>query len=658
MPGGGSCKIIHQVGALLPPRAPKPPLARFMNDRTRWLLLPLLLSLGVWSSSFSNGFVWDDHVLIEKNVANLSSFSFSSIFGQDFWTTETDAGSSNYYRPLVTLSYVIDYALFGVSSSGFHVTNVILHSLNVALLFFLLTELALPLAVCAAGAALFAVHPALAESVAWVSGRTDLVATTWILLCILVLLAACKTQKPNVPGLLVAGLCCLGGLLSKESALLAPLLALGFAGFVRGSRAVTTLTISPFLAAGAIWLTARSQVLSSPVGASLSNGVSNEIGLLSLLHVWGALLWPPFFRIEYGSPLTVPTLAPGAVCGALAVAGLLLWTLRPRTPKAARALSAAALVAFIPSVMAVMLKSMIGVRLVYTSAAFALPAVAVVLSRRLPARAATAVLACAISALAALSFLRIPLWTSDQVLFLAALEAPDASSRSHLNLGIALYNTGDLRGAYEHLSMPIDPAAADQQHYMLGLLYTGAQCETKAEAEYRLAAAAKPSSYSAAHNLAGLLFVQGKKDAAKQVLNQFAAKNYTQASAARRQLALFGTLTAAPERAPLDRSWCASPEALRELFGAAIPLNRQASELLRARQTEMAEVFIKAAMRADPNLVAAQLNFAQLLMLRGEMDEASELLRKLIRENPGDDRPVQLLLRSSQAAAPQPQPNP
>lgn len=619
-----------------------------MNERSRWILLPLILSLGVWSASISNGFVWDDHILIEKNATNLSSFSLRSIFGQDFWTTETDAGSSNYYRPLVTLSYVIDYAIFGASASGYHITNVVLHTVNVALVFLLLSELTIPLALCAAASALFAVHPALAESVAWVSGRTDLLATTWILLSILALLGACRTKKPRMLGLVGAGLCCLGGLLSKESALVAPILALGFAGFVRGSRAITTLTISPFLAAGAIWIAARSQVLSNTVGASLTNGVSTEIGFLSLLHVWGNLVWPPIFRIEYGAPLTVATLAPGAACGALAVAALVFTTCSARPSKVARALSAAALVAFTPSILAVLLKSMIGVRLIYTSAAFALPAAGVVLWQRLPRKMSIALLGASTVALALLSVIRTPLWASDQALFDAALKAPDASSRSHLNLGIALYNSGDLRGALEHLSVPIESTASDQQHYMLGLLYTGAQCETKAEAEYRLALAAKPSSYSAAHNLAGLLFTQGKKDAARQVLMQFAAKNYSQAAAARKQLTLFATLDLGPERSPLDRPWCSSSPSLNDLLSSAIPLNRQASELLRARQLEMAEVFIKAAMLADPKLVAAELNFAQLLMLRGEIDQASALLRRLISETPGDDRPKQLLLRATQ----------
>lgn len=580
----------------------------------------------------------------------ISSFSFASIFGQDFWTTETDAGSSNYYRPLVTLSYVIDYAIFGTSPAGYHLTNVVLHTLNVTLLFLLLIELALPLAVCAAGSALFAVHPALAESVAWVSGRTDLLATTWILLSILTLLSACRTKKPQVLGLVGAGVCCLGGMLSKESALIAPVLALFFAGFVRGSRAVTTLTIAPFLAAGAIWITARSQVLSNPVGGSLTNGVSNEIGLLALLHVWGNLLWPPLFRIEYGAPLTVPTLAPGAACGLVAIAALFVAVCRPRTPKTARVLSAAALFAFSPSILAVMFKSMIGVRLVYTSAVFALPAAAVVIWHLFPARVSKIIIGSATAALAIFSFVRIPLWSSDGALFNAALKAPDASSRSHLNLGIALYNSGDLRAAYEQFSMPIESAAAEQKHYMLGLLYTGAHCETKAEAEYRLASAAKPDSYSAAHNLAGLLFTQGKRDAATKLLTQFVVNKHARSASATKQLALISTLDMGPERSPSDRPWCASAETLNELFGAAVPLNRHASELLSAKQFEMAEVFIKAAMLASPNMMGAELNLAQLFILRGEIDQASTLLRRLISEHPGDERAIQLLLRLNQAA--------
>ncbi len=623
-----------------------------MKLPSRWILLPIVLSLGIWSLSLGNGFVWDDHVLIEKNAATLGSLSPKAIFAQDFWTTETGAGRSNYYRPLVTLSYAVDYALFGLNPVGYHLTNILLHTANVALVFLLLAELAVPAAFCAAAASIFAVHPALAESVAWVSGRTDLIATFWTLLSILALLAAFRDKRRDPRLLALSGALCLAALLSKESALVTPLLALTFAGLRFGSRAVTTASMLPFLLAGAAWLFARSLVLSSSVGAELSNGVSPLIGLLSLFHVWGNLLCPAVFRIEYGSPLTAQTLFPGAAFGVIACLWLVTIVASARASRVPRALAAAALIAFLPSVMAVLLKSMIGVRLVYTSAAFALPAAAlVILLRPVKLRLAAPVVWIFCLLLGVIAAQRIPLWRSDQVLFQQALAAPDASTRSHLNLGIALYNSGDLLGAYEQLSFSIEPQAADQQHYMLGLLYTAAQCETKAEAEYRAAIAAKPDSYSPTHNLAGLLFTQGKLPAASELLAAYASRYPAQSSTARKQLAMFRSSSPSQERSPSNQPWCATPASLRELFRSPVSLNRQATELLRLQQLEMADVFIKAALRGDPKLLGAQLNQAQLEILRGNAPAASELLRRFVTEHPDDERAKQLLLRASQATA-------
>src|ERR1017187_4367819 len=94
-----------------------------------------------------------------------------------------------YWQPLPRLSHVLDYQLWGTNARGHHATSVVIHALNAALVFgFLWTLLGLAamslttgerLALAIGIAVVFAVHPLQVESVAWMSGRTQLLCTTF-----------------------------------------------------------------------------------------------------------------------------------------------------------------------------------------------------------------------------------------------------------------------------------------------------------------------------------------------------------------------------------------------------------------------------------------------------------------------------------------------
>ena len=88
------------------------------------------------------------------------------------------------WHPLTWLSHALDCQLYGLNPAGHHITNVLLHVLNVLLLFLLLTR-----ATAAPGrsllvAALFALHPLNVESVAWVAERKNVLSTLFFLLAI------------------------------------------------------------------------------------------------------------------------------------------------------------------------------------------------------------------------------------------------------------------------------------------------------------------------------------------------------------------------------------------------------------------------------------------------------------------------------------------
>src|SRR4029077_11939329 len=119
-----------------------------------------------------NPFVYDDHHTIVTNTSIVRLTDLRAIVRHDVT------------RPLVNLSYAIDRALWGGEPFGFHASSVLLHMLNVALLFALARRLSGSFAAFAA-AALFAVHPMMTEAVGYVSGRSEVLCAMFFLLALM-----------------------------------------------------------------------------------------------------------------------------------------------------------------------------------------------------------------------------------------------------------------------------------------------------------------------------------------------------------------------------------------------------------------------------------------------------------------------------------------
>jgi len=88
------------------------------------------------------------------------------------------------WHPLTTLSYLLDYELFGLKSFGYHLHNLILHLVNTVVLFWVLHRMTGALGASFLVAAVFAVHPLQVESVAWISERKNLLSGLFWLLTV------------------------------------------------------------------------------------------------------------------------------------------------------------------------------------------------------------------------------------------------------------------------------------------------------------------------------------------------------------------------------------------------------------------------------------------------------------------------------------------
>jgi Flp pilus assembly protein TadD len=145
----------------------------------------LVLVLITFARALSFGLVWDDHLFInEPYNTNIMKSGLES-FTQGYIRVSGQSDAEAYYRPLTSLFFKIENYFFRGEPAGYHLINIILHLLNVLLLRRLSVLITGSKQIAFLVAALFAVFPLNAESVVWISGRTDLLATTFILSALL-----------------------------------------------------------------------------------------------------------------------------------------------------------------------------------------------------------------------------------------------------------------------------------------------------------------------------------------------------------------------------------------------------------------------------------------------------------------------------------------
>lgn len=180
----------------------------FASAHKRNAILCLLLSalaLALYNPANRHPFVnYDDDRYITENPHIRQGLTANTV---EWALTSTEQAN---WHPLTWMSHALDVSLFGLNPAGHHFTSVLLHAINVVLLFLLLTG-----ATGRAGpsffvAALFAVHPINVESVAWVAERKNVLCTLFFFLTLYCY--GWYVQKPNwkrylaVLGLFVAGL--------------------------------------------------------------------------------------------------------------------------------------------------------------------------------------------------------------------------------------------------------------------------------------------------------------------------------------------------------------------------------------------------------------------------------------------------------------------
>ncbi len=211
-----------------------------LNKTSIHITILILVVLVFYSHTFDAGFVFDDYAqqemlkLIKNGQREMNMFYFTSTPEEvDYYIQMTaipwwtgPQWRLKYFRPVATLSHLIDYSLWGSNPLPYHIQNVIWYVLLVILLYLLYRSFSNHGAMAFCGAMVFALEPCHYFTVRWPASRNDIICATFLVASFIFYLKFCKRRRPLHGMLFIISY--LLALLTKELAFLFPVLIFAY----------------------------------------------------------------------------------------------------------------------------------------------------------------------------------------------------------------------------------------------------------------------------------------------------------------------------------------------------------------------------------------------------------------------------------------------
>jgi len=598
----------------------------------------VLAVLAVFEQTAHFEFVgYDDQLNVFRNPVVMKGLSAKAV-GWAF----THPQVSNWI-PLTTLSHMLDCQLFGLQAGRHHLVNVLWHAANAVLLFLALRQMTGSLWRSAFVAALFAVHPLRAESVAWVSERKDVLSGFFFMLTIGAYVR--HVSNPSHAGYVAMALLFALGLMAKSMVATLPfvLLLLDYwpLGRLHNARQFLDLVLEkiPFfaIAAAGCVVTALTPGLLGPCRLPLLQRIGNA--LISYVVYLRQMIFPVGLAAHYpmesnGQPVWLICLAFALLAAISAV--LVVW--RKKCPYL--------LMGWLWYLG--MLFPVIGIIQISGDAAYAdrytyLPeiglAIAVVwgvgdwCGAWKPRPVVLGVLMTAvIGTLTVWGYIQTSYWRNDELLWtrsLACTRGNDFNSMAHNGLGNALYKRGKKKQAIAQYrkALQINPMYKLAQ-YNLGMALFDEGEREEAVAHYRMALKIDPDYAEVHFSLGNALFAMGGMEEAiahyRKVLEinpDYPDDRYDLANA----LLQSGKLEEAVRE--YRRALETTPSDARVLNNLGIALATKG-------ESNGAIAQFRKALEKDPAFVDAHYDLGVALVKAGKIDEAIVQYRKALEINP------------------------
>lgn len=260
------------------------------------LVLALFLA---YLPAFQAPFLWDDEVMVVgnpliKSISHLPRIFTSSAFGHS-------ASGSDFFRPVQSISYILDYHLFGLNPSGFHLMSWLYFVLTCMILWAFLRCLSVEKNLAFACTLLFSVHPLNIETVTYVSGRGDVLFLLFGALALWATASLITRSRPLFLSLfliLIVWISTCLAILSKENAIALPFV-LGMLWLILPKSVKQWqywIATIPILIGNLAYIGYRMTLLGSPGESPLSAIATASFGerLLTLPYI----LWT-YFRLMF-----------------------------------------------------------------------------------------------------------------------------------------------------------------------------------------------------------------------------------------------------------------------------------------------------------------------------------------------------------------------
>ena len=253
----------------------------------KYLVITFLVIIAYWPT-FSGDFILDDKALVKNNQFIRVSHTILSYFSQeDGVFHENDLGTyhSGYYRPLINMTYRLDYIIWGMDARGFRITNVILHLICCfTLMYFFSLFLEKNFAFCAS--VIFALHPVNTEAVSFIASRNNIIVTIFSIGSLFSFIIANEKEKKFAYA--VSVILFAGAVFSKEFGLMViPLIFLYQRLLARKKYGFLKESISyiPFILIAVLYFILKKSVTESVLTPS---GIEN---------IWERLFFAPFIAL-------------------------------------------------------------------------------------------------------------------------------------------------------------------------------------------------------------------------------------------------------------------------------------------------------------------------------------------------------------------------
>ena len=489
---------------------------------------------------------FDDTVNVTRN-----SHVATGITGANTIWAFTSVHGANWH-PITWLSHQLDAQLFGMNPRGHHLTSVIIHAVTAVILLLLLFRLTGSLWQSSFVAALFALHPSHVESVAWVAERKDVLSAFFWFLTLLLYAEYAAKRRPALYLLALSSFVL--GLMAKPMLVSLPLVMLlmdfwplnryspkgqesvrhSFSGADSPLIALVKEKIPFFVCS---LFSAAVTIYAQRTGGAMSNleampvGLRIENALVAYAKYIVQTLWPHDLAIIYPMSSSYPLWQTIGALLVLALVSAATILARRRYPYLLTGWFWF-LITLVPVIglIQVGIQSMADRYLyipqtgLFIMVAWGVPA----LARDLPCRQyLLGLLAGAVlMAVTALTWHQLGYWRNGLTLFQHAIDVTTGNYIAHGNVGLALFNKGDLAGAIREYSRVIAIKPDDYRaHNNLGLALASIWDLDGAIREYRLALAIKPD-FPEAHNCLGNAYLnKGDLDAAIREYQQALSAN-------------------------------------------------------------------------------------------------------------------------------------